>query len=91
MSGKLKNILFAIAGVSLTSAAVAHEVSLNDVTDYYVKKASTNTSSELQNAAYADVLNTTHKVQLHESEIETRVLISATQNQSDEKTVLVSE
>lgn len=85
MSGKLKNVLFVIAGVTLAGAATAHEVSLNDVTDYYVQEASSKTSVELQNAAYADVLNTAHKVELQDSGIETRVLISATQNQSDEE------
>lgn len=76
MLNKVKAVLVFGSGLMVSGMAVASEVSLNDVTDYYVYEATATTSYEVQNEVYSDILNTTHKVQLEDIGVETRVLIT---------------
>lgn len=75
----------------MASVVSAGEVSLNEVTDYYVHEASQSTSADLQYAVYEDILNTTHKVSPAELELDTRVLISYHQTESEDLVVSAAE
>lgn len=91
MSAKLKSVLLATTGVLFTSVVSATEVSLSEVTDYYVHEASQGTSVELQYAVYQDILNTTHKVSPAELELDTRVLISYHETESEDLVISAAE
>lgn len=76
MLGKVKGLLVLGAGVLVSGVATAGEVSLSEVTDFYVYSATSSTSYEVQNEVYSDILNTSHKVELEDIGVETKVLIT---------------
>ncbi|MCC2607898.1 hypothetical protein [Planctobacterium marinum] len=76
MLGKVKGLLVLGTGVLVSGVATAGEVSLSEVTDFYVYSATSSTSYEVQNEVYSDILNTSHKVELEDIGVETKVLIT---------------
>lgn len=68
--------LVLVASSVFSVSAFAGLVSLNEVTDYYIADASAVTAYEVQNSVYEDILNTAHKIDVEQLDVETRVLIT---------------
>ena len=84
MFSKVKLAGFLVASSLVSAQVFAAPVSLSQVTDFYVDAASASTAYELQNQVYSDILNTAHKLDVETLEVETRVLISITEVESDQ-------
>lgn len=67
-----------VSGSLLAAAADANEFTAADVASYYVQSAVATTTYEIANDVYASILNASHSFDLEQSEIETRVIISST-------------
>jgi len=90
MLGRAKIAGLLVSALVVSGQSFAGQASLSQVTDFYVDTAFTSTSYDVQNKVYADILNAAHKIELQESEFETRVLISAVE-QSDESDKATAE